>query len=549
MGSCQSSTDPLCSVTPCDGRSSRNCNTCNINYNQLDPTDYEYFMTSESFNNLGVKTNSINQSTAQIVCANRSNKSEWIFNDSIDKNSFFQNPQVDGSGCVNASSEDPFWKNAVERTKGFYCCVNNTIQPPVCTLYSPGGLGVINTYTLHCQRVKFDGEPVQCCLNNYTCNQGVENDQPCFSDSERQSTCANGVGTDNNGIPIPNHRLIYSKDCKENLLPYCYGNDLDSKDRSWINRWYPDTSKTVDFKPQNCLTALLINSLSNQPNENETSNNRCDLTQDFFRTVKSKTCVIDKELDYDVEGLAWVQDLLSKVNEKYTSQGLKFGSLPGTPTYNIFQDYIYENVCCQYPLLCQSFLKTVCDNYTQKDLSNNDSLRKLCGCNLNPIQYEEQSIKYNIQKNCSSLCNLEDTVQTVNVNGKIQTCEQNICIIDNNKINLINNQINGNVNFNQICGGCKDSNCTCYLDNNSITVSGAIINGDLNVLSQNCGNIICPVSLIEGETIINCQNTDIVTDLQKEFQKKNIIHNNIFIILSLVFGLFIILLMMFLYFF
>jgi len=206
--------------------------------------------------------------------------------------------------------------------------------------------------------------------------------------------------------------------------------------------------------------------------------------------------------------------------------------------YNPFQETLIE--LCSNPSLpgvCQSFLSEFCSQYTRSDVIGNSTLTNFCGCYVPPdptyakyilgniqcvrglpgceygcekidspeTENEENrvypfDVKKNIQNcvsqpQCDPLCHRNLTSQKANINnGKIITCSQNICIIDNTTIQSYDNNLQGSINFNSVCTGCggtsKGKSCYCLISGTDLQDTSEQVN-----LSYNYNYFCGPESL------------------------------------------------------
>lgn len=323
---------------------------------------------------------------------------------------------------------------------------------------------------LKCERLSFTGDPVTCCLNNLACQAtgGVQNPAACYSDPEtKQNTCSDGQ----NGQP--NHRNITSTDCQDVMTQYCTGT-LPSDDPNsliWIDRW---TNGPNNQGP--CYRTLIKNIFGNPCiDPPPLTPGICGLPTEGFNS----------------EGYFWGQKLISSVIDKYSQQGFSLGSLPGFPGYNPWQDFLYTNVCCPYPGLCQSGLQSVCSTKTAQRISLDPAIAQWCGCHLPGGEYEDYSVKFNIPPECTPMCNRAGTIPIVGINSQAIGCRQNICLIDNVTVNLVNSQIGGGINFDQICANCNGAQCSCIVSDTTIDISNSTIGGNVVPVGQGCGNLSC----------------------------------------------------------
>lgn len=323
---------------------------------------------------------------------------------------------------------------------------------------------------LSCRRLSFKGDPVTCCFKDMECtnNDPAANPPQCFSDQGKQQTCSDGKRGQ------PNHRKLVSEDCQDVLFQYCTGtlpNDNPTS-TAWLDRW---------TGPQSCNYAL-------QRNLFRGVENGC------LQTIPSGptgVCNLPPPLPIDSEGYFWAQRLVAAAMTRYQDQGFQIGTLPGFPGYNPWQDFMYNNVCCPYPGLCQESLQRVCATQTAQRISLNPAISQWCGCHLPTAEYEEYSVKFNIPPQCSPTCNRIGTIPIVGINGEAIPCRQDICLIDDVTINLVNAQIGGGIEFNQICANCQGAQCSCIVSDTTIDISNETIGGNFIPIAEGCGSITC----------------------------------------------------------
>lgn len=175
----------------------------------------------------------------------------------------------------------------------------------------------------------------------------------------------------------------------------------------------------------------------------------------------------------------------------YQKLGLNIGAYPGTPEYHPVQDIIYQNIACPFPITISNALQDPCSQYSTQSLSFNPSAAQWCGCYLNGEEYLPYSAKYNIQPECTPMCNRQNTIPIIKNNGDIVTCEKSICLIDGVTVNLTNSSVGGSIDFNNVCGNCNGSNCSCIITDTNIDINNGTIGGNVVPFSQGCGNYIC----------------------------------------------------------
>jgi hypothetical protein len=197
--------------------------------------------------------------------------------------------------------------------------------------------------------------------------------------------------------------------------------------------------------------------------------------------------------------------------------------------YNIFQNTLIN--LCSDPLLpgiCGSFLSDFCSQKPRNSILNNSTLIDFCGCYVPP---DPVYLSYTVgnfectkglpncvygcdiknpdcfpQPQCDPLCHRTSTSQKSNEdNGNLITCTQNICVIDENIINSYGNNIEGNINFNSICGNCGNlpgqNSCLCIISNNdnlTNTTESIQIKENFNTFCG--GSSVC----IQNGKVVNC---------------------------------------------
>lgn len=326
-------------------------------------------------------------------------------------------------------------------------CPGTCIEDGAPTIAGNGGF---------CKRVGFTGDPGSCCLNDYVCNGENAN---CFSDSAGKNTCD------------PKYRDSTSPSCQEAIYSYCSGEGDSSSE--WLQRWTKGK----------CAAALTRN-LYNKYNSDHPS---CIVPA---TRVPGSPCNTGNG-NFVAEGYFWGQSLLQAVLEKYESQGYVLGAAPNEPGYHPFQEYLYENICCSFPALCAGGLRSACRNKTLDGISMNPSLANWCGCYLPPAAYDDIVTKYGVEIPCVASCNRSGSIPLIGSSAQPIRCDQNVCLIDDVAINLIKNTGTPNVNFTQLCGGCKPGECSCTVGASDVTLVNDVLSG-ANIDYRNmCGSLTC----------------------------------------------------------
>lgn len=335
-----------------------------------------------------------------------------------------------------------------------------------------------------CRRIGFKGDPLKCCLQDYKCAELKQGDDAafplCFSDSKQKQTCA------------PENRSMITDSCRNVLIPYCSGSDLPPGDTSWIGRWVDEKGAPI---PGGCYTIMQRNlhSLS-------TSQDPGVVCSTGPGPAAPGTCdPVNTDLyPVDADGSVFAQNLTQAVFTRYTGDGFTVGSLPGTSGYNPFQDFLYSNICCRYPSVCQNGLRSACSVQTAQRLSFQPEIARWCGCYLPDGEFQRYVDKFQVNKECTPTCNRAGNIPLVRGDGQVIKCGQNICIIDDVAISLSKTQVGGEVTFSQVCGGCQSpednpnviTSCSCIIENNTFAAVNSQIGGNVQV-QQKCTAATC----------------------------------------------------------
>jgi hypothetical protein len=361
-------------------------------------------------------------------------------------------------------------------------CTNHALVGPPSFCCNNGCCSAVGFGT-RCERTSFSGDTLQCCLNDMMCTNPDAGSNPpqCYSDAAKTRTCSGGPGAANN-------RSIVSTACEANLYSYCTGTlgTDDPNSREWLDRWTNGTNTS-------CPNIMLRKSYRLGGDD------RC-YTPPVIAPGTYGFCRLqpDPGTSIDAEGYFWSQRLLIGAIAHYRAQGYQLGSTPGFSGYHPFQDFLYDNVCCPYPGLCQAMLRNQGEGHSVQQLSGNPELTRWFGCYLPEAEYEEYSAKYNIQPACSPTCNRISTIPEVGINDQAITCTQSVCIIDNVTANLLDSTVAGGVSIDQICAGCAGGGglgtCACMASDVNLDITNSTINGLVVPLAQICGNYTCQQS-------------------------------------------------------
>lgn len=336
-----------------------------------------------------------------------------------------------------------------------------------------------------CQRKKYNGDKIQCCLNDLTCNPSenypkdsdpfstVYAPTACFSDPAKKDTCD------------PCHRNITSKNtgvckdnsCEEAIFDFCTG--VDVEDSSWIQRWI--NSETGEQGP--CMYAVKRILYQDYP---------CDLAKNVDFGNDSGSCD-PINITMSSPGVQQVTTLMDAMLQRYQDDGFVLGTNPGTFGFSPFQNTIYS-MACSVPLVFENSLQEICSVYDAKTLNFEPYIENLCGCYLRDEEYQRYTDLYQINKECTPMCNRLSTVPIVGGGGTPLRCNQSICLIDNNTIALSGTDIGGSISIAQLCASCSgvegsSSSCTCIIEDNTIEAVNSEISG-INI-TQVCGQTKC----------------------------------------------------------
>lgn len=347
-----------------------------------------------------------------------------------------------------------------------------------------------------CQRVKYTGDPVICCLSDYDCrvleSSDPQYDPSCFSDPCSEAPQLVTFTSESQFTVLPNHtcqnrtcdpqyRSIVNRPCREKLHQYCTGTlpSDDPNSTDWLDRWDVNS-----LGSRSCPYALARNMYNPKGDTGH-----CPAANFAWNPING--CQSPPPYPIDSEGYFWGQRVVTEAMEKYTLQGFRIGALPGSSGYNPFQDILYNNVCCPNPGLCQNGLTELCGQYNSAQVSIDPTIAQWCGCHMAQEQYQEYSVNFNIPPQCTPMCNRIGTVPIVGINADPVLCEQQICIIDDVTVNLINAQIQGGLNFNQICGNCGNATCSCIISNSTLDIQNSTIQGNVIPINSGCGSFLC----------------------------------------------------------
>ena len=341
-----------------------------------------------------------------------------------------------------------------------------------------------------CTRNGFKADPSLCCWKDLACN--TSNADACFENSSHQRTCD------------PANRNLAGSACQDRVLSWCMGED--DATTAWQSRWTANNvtitgadSATMQIN-QPCYKALYRNLYSNATSGTE----------------NSAACLAQPGVGVpSVQGWEWSQKLIRQVFSKYISQGGRVDAQEGDPGTNVQLNQMLYKICSLNPGLCQDSLRNYCSNVTTQTLINHIGTLDWCGCNMPDEQYSTYTNLYQVDPECTPMCNQSGVIPIASessTGGKV--CQQSLCIIDNIAISLAQSRVgNGGtgINFSQMCGSCgggstshsssslggvtvienqtSSQTCSCVLSNLTFGAVNSTI-GSLNI-SQSCGDASC----------------------------------------------------------
>lgn len=293
-------------------------------------------------------------------------------------------------------------------------------------------------------------------------------------DNQKVECCLLCDDLENNNCPSSCESNILDQNCKEILSDYCTGSDLNSDDDSWLLRW-PKNKTEGCWKYFNCN--LFGTCVYNKESENN-----------FCYNLPPR--------EYYLDDLNCSKKFLIDLLDRYNEVGYEIASLPDQKSYNNFQNELFDNICCSYPVVCQDIVREFCNNKNFEQLKRNPFLNQWCGCHLNSETYNKYT-NVGINRFCTPFCHNKRTLPVTDSKARPFTCQQNVCLIDDNTISLINSQSSDlNINFTQICGNCSSgegASCQCYLNDNNIEIINSEISKSNINLKEICGSFTCQI--------------------------------------------------------
>jgi hypothetical protein len=158
-----------------------------------------------------------------------------------------------------------------------------------------------------------------------------------------------------------------------------------------------------------------------------------------------------------------------------------------------------QTLCGDRPGLCDNALRNVCGGVSRDLIENDEGARQeyaqnICGCFLKDTPGLSDYGKYEgqVPKECDPICKASK-IQAGHRDGAIwvkDDCRESNCIIDNTIFNLINSNIGGGMNVQQVCGNDgKTSTFECLIGDVGVNMTDSEIIGKLNLCETCKGGI------------------------------------------------------------
>jgi hypothetical protein len=346
-----------------------------------------------------------------------------------------------------------------------------------------------------CTRATFKGDPSLCCWRDLACNNDDTN--ACFENDDQRKTCD------------PGDRSLAGSNCRDRVLDWCAG--ADDPTMGWQSRW---TDNNVTITGANAATMQMNHPCYRALYRNLYSTT--SLTASTGEPDNASSCLAQPGIGVpSVKGWEWSQKLIRRVFAKYISQGGRVDAQEGDAGTNVQLNQMLYKICSLNPGLCQDSLKNYCSNVTTQTLISHIGTLNWCGCNMPDEQYSKYTNLYQVNPECTPMCNQSGVIPIASdstTGGKV--CQQSMCIIDNIAISLAQSKIGNSgtgINFSQICSSCgggssststtslggvtvidnqsTSQTCSCVLSNLTFAAVNSTI-GSLN-MSQSCGDASC----------------------------------------------------------
>ena len=224
----------------------------------------------------------------------------------------------------------------------------------------------------------------------------------------------------------------------------------------------------------------------------------------------------NNQLAYNPSAQVAVQEQVLTLFNNYLSTNTLTDDVTASG-YSTFQNTLIS-LCTapELPGVCQLFLTGTtggftgatgatggyCASFDRNTVINSPTLTSFCGCY---VAADSTYLSYTQNPTCDPLCHRARTSQRADIEtGALETCNQDVCVIDQVVINAANSSVENGVNFTSFCGGCGGATggtgCLCII--NGVNVNQTI--GTIGLtpdFSEFCGpNSVC----IQNGTVIPC---------------------------------------------
>lgn len=387
--------------------------------------------------------------------------------------------------------------NGRERMETTWCCNGG------CPIAGSGS---------QCSRRQFNGNPKFCCLKDLTCQQGgVIGDDFWGKKGPDAPACFDDINpsiTNYKATCGPDYRDLGSTTCQDSFFEWCAG--TGEVNLQWLDRW-TEAGITITSGDSNDTRTMTLN----QPCARILHRNLYQKPGSQLGMIKACQAFADPSnpptaaqgTSVSASGFEWTQRLFTSAVSNYIRNGGRLdaqeGEVGAHPKFNSF----VKQICTQTPGLCSQMLQQFCSSATADGMSRHVGTLPWCGCYMPDEQYQKYTDVYQINKECTPMCNndiaipLPDTVGT----GR-KTCTQSICIIDDVSINLARTRIGGGssgvgINVANICNSCGSasavtgggtviSRCDCQLSNITLNAIDSQIGGSVNI-TNGCRSTEC----------------------------------------------------------
>jgi hypothetical protein len=387
-----------------------------------------------------------------------------------------------GGGTYGCTYNDG---DAETRFDGFGCCGAE------CPITGRGS---------NCTRRAYRGVPNICCFRDAACDgqNGIDKEIAEFDSSDKH-----GKSYKRRRSCPKDNRDLSNSTCRAVIQDVCTDLDPHNPNPQWRDNWLTKSTLTTTYGPASLNPEYATGGFDVGTAEFTPPKNPICL-HSLYRNVYgvnpygcNGVAPPTKETGIQVtptaDGMVWGRQLVKDVFQTYISEG---GSLfiGEDETGDTQMNELLWGICSTIPGICTDSLKEVCATVTTEDIIKNPSLQKWCGCYMPDFEYSKYTNLYDINKECTPVCNQAGIIPLVNESGvQPLECKQSTCVIDDVSLDLYKSKVGsdgGNINFSQICGSCgggdNTGHCACTMTGLSfIAVETAI--PSINI-SQQCGS-------------------------------------------------------------